>query len=334
MKAVVVLGAGASAGFGVPTLRHVFQDRQARAHLAADAFLRQKLETKIWKPRGIDLETSDEGLTVEEILTMIRDAEEQEYGWPRIIPAAQTEPFRRALYCLIKKAVYDRKKTRGAVLDPLLAYMRRKQFSEVTWASFNWDCMFESAFWYSSGNPGSYRVNPSLVVSLNGWSGSTSKKHTFLKLHGAINWWFENNKMYYLRFTPNSALDAKWREYEAGSGGGQPVILEPSYYKYADGMYDHLKCQWEVFGNALIAADVVVVVGYSLPEADSQARALISLGFQWNRDARWLVIDDSKYTCERYERLLGTKQLTTVPLKLEDLNPGLEPTLDALLDAG
>jgi hypothetical protein len=334
MNAVVILGAGASAGFGVPTLRYVFQDKQARAHLAVDAFLRQKLETKIWKPRGINLDSSHEGLTVEEILTMIRDAEEQEYGWPRVIPTAQAEPFRRALYCLIKKAVYDGKKTRSAVLDPLLAYMRQKRFDEVTWASFNWDCMFESAFWYSSGEPGSYRVNPSLAVSLSGWSGSTSKRHTFLKLHGAINWWFEDNELSYLRFTPNGALDAKWQEYEAGASTGRPVILEPSYYKYADSMYNHLKCQWEVFGNALIAADIVIVIGYSLPEADSQARALISLGFQWNRTARWLVIDESAYTCARYEHLIGTKQLMTLPMKLEDLNPALKPTLDALLPAG
>ena len=76
------------------------------------------------------------------------------------------------------------------------------------------------------------------------------------------------------------------------------------------------------------------VIGYSLPEADSQARALISLGFQWNRTARWLVIDESAYTCARYEHLIGTRQLVSLPIKLEDLNPALKPTLDALLPAG
>ena len=91
MKAVVILGAGASAGFGVPTLQSIFQDKAARAHLSVDAMLRQKLENAIWKPRGIDIETSDRGLTVEEILTMIRDAEQQEYGWPKVIPSTQTD---------------------------------------------------------------------------------------------------------------------------------------------------------------------------------------------------------------------------------------------------
>jgi len=146
--------------------------------------------------------------------------------------------------------------------------------------------MFEAAFWYSSGDPGSYRANPSLVVSLEGWSGNTSSRHTFLKLHGAINWWYENKQLSYLRFTPNSALDAKWQAYQAGQTGGQPVILEPSYYKYSGEMYDLLKKQWQHFVDALVDADVVIVIGYSLPEADSQARAAISLGFQWNRQSR------------------------------------------------
>ena len=334
MKAVVILGAGASAGFGVPTLRNVFKDKAARDHLAADSFLRQKLENKIWKPRGVDLETSDRSLTVEEILTMIRDAEQQDYGWPRVITPAQAEPFRRALYCLIKKAVYDGKNSRKGILDPLLKYMRRKQFESVTWASFNWDCMFEAAFYYSSGDSGTYRTNPDVVVKLKDWTGYTSKKHKFLKLHGAINWWYENDELVYLRFTPRGSLDAKWNAYQTGAAVGQPVILEPSFYKYSGEIYDLLKGQWQHFVDALAEADLVIVVGYSLPESDSQARAVITLGFQWNRDAQWIVIDESADTCDRYLRIVGDRRLTPLPIKLEDLNPGLEAALDAFIDAG
>jgi hypothetical protein len=232
---------------------------------------------------------------------------------------------------LIKKAVYDGKRTRSGMLDPLIRYLRRKEFEAVTWASFNWDCMFEAAFYYSSGEPGSVRTNPSVVVPLAGWTGITSKRHTFLKLHGGINWWCENNQISYLRFTPNGALDTRWKAYEAGNAHGQPVILEPSYYKYSGAMYDMLKDQWQHFVDALAEADVIIVVGYSLPEADSQARAVMTLGFQWNRQARWIVVDESPYTCERYEHIIGTRQFTALPMKLEDLNPALEPTFKALL---
>lgn len=334
MDAVVILGAGASAGFGVPTLRYLFQNAEAREQLAQDRFLARKLENVIWKPRGIDLDTSHLGLTVEEILTMIRDAESDEIPLPRLLSPRDAPKFRRSLYVLIKKAIYDNKSSRRTrVLDPLIAYMRGRTFDHVTWASFNWDCMFESAFWYSSGYPGD-RHNPSVVVPLHGWGVSITRKHTFLKLHGAINWWYENNRINYLSFKPGGTLTTKWKSYEDEATGGEPVILEPSFYKYTGPMYELLKPQWENFIEALATAGVVIVVGYSLPEADAQARSAITLGFQWNRKATWIVIDESTDVCKRYRHIIGSKQLHMVPEKLEAINLKLRERMNALIDAG
>jgi hypothetical protein len=334
MEAVVILGAGASAGFGVPTLRYVFQDSEAMAQLGNDSFLARKLENVIWKPRGVDLSSSHLSLTVEEILTMIRDAESDDVPLPRLLNTRDAPKFRRSLYVLIKKAIYDNKSSRRTrVLDPLINYMRGRMFEHVTWASFNWDCMFESAFWYSSGYPRD-RHNPSIVVPLKGWLGSTTQKHTFLKLHGAINWWFEGGNINYLSFKPGGTLNAKWKSYEDGTVEGEPVILEPSFYKYSGAMYELLKPQWETFMEALASAGVVIVVGYSLPEADAQARSAVSLGFQWNRKATWIVIDESTDACKRYRHIIGSKRLHMVPEKLEDVNPKLRIRLNSLIDAG
>src|SRR3972149_3061357 len=150
-KAVIILGAGSSADFGVPTLRYVFQDIHARRHLKKDKDLLGRLETLFWRPRGINLESSHEGLTVEEILTLVRDSENQIYGLPPILEPTELASFRRSLYVLIKKAVYDGKSTTRRLLNPLLEFTRRN-FSKITWASFNWDCTFESSFYYSSGD--------------------------------------------------------------------------------------------------------------------------------------------------------------------------------------
>src|SRR5687767_15135689 len=106
-KAVIILGAGASAGFGVPTLRNLFKDTQARRYLKENDFLRSKLESLIWKPRDLDLESSHQGPTVEEILTLARDSEKQAYGLSPILNSGELKQFRRSLYVLIKKAVYD-----------------------------------------------------------------------------------------------------------------------------------------------------------------------------------------------------------------------------------
>jgi len=114
----VILGAGASAPLEVPTLRNLFKDAQARAHLRRDDFLRTKLEALIWEPRGHTLETSQNSLTVEEVLTLLRDSEKQPYGLTPLL-GPDLDRFRRGLYVLIKKATYDAKSSSSRHLNPL-----------------------------------------------------------------------------------------------------------------------------------------------------------------------------------------------------------------------
>src|SRR2546430_1896515 len=69
-KIVVVMGAGASADFGVPTLRSIFKDPQADAYLKRDEVLHDWLLKTFWGPRGHSVATSDQSITVEEMLTV------------------------------------------------------------------------------------------------------------------------------------------------------------------------------------------------------------------------------------------------------------------------
>jgi hypothetical protein len=315
-KAVFVLGAGASAPFGVPTLIRVFQDSAARRYLQRDTFLYEKLNELFWSPRGITLDTSHLSLSVEEILTLVRDYEFQAYGAPPLL-GEEAERFKRSLYVLIKKAVYDGKSTRGGFLNPIIQFARRT-FRHVTWASFNWDCIFEASFYYSSGPHRYYRSNPHLIVNLNNWR-NPHNKHLFLKLHGGINWWYDNGAIYYLPFGMQPDLDQRWQEYEENRATGTPVILEPSYYKYEDPIYQHLKIQWQRFVEELLEADVVIILGYSLPEADIEARKVLSIGFQGNPNARYIVINRSEWACERYKRIFGATRSICVQESIEDV---------------
>jgi hypothetical protein len=98
-------------------------------------------------------------------------------------------------------------------------------------------------------------------------------------------------------------------------------------------MYRLLRPQWEQLIRALVEADCVIVVGYSLPESDSAARSAISLGFQLNPRANWLIIDPASWVCERYSRLLGQKCFSQICEKLEDVNDRLSEELDQWLSA-
>jgi hypothetical protein len=114
-------------------------------------------------------------------------------------------------------------------------------------------------------------------------------------------------------------LDQRWQEYEENRAKGSPVILEPSYYKYEDPSYQHLKIQWQRFAGELLEADVVIILGYSLPEADTEARRVLSIGFQSNPNDRYVVINRSEWACERYKRIFGTKRSICVQSSIENV---------------
>jgi hypothetical protein len=333
MEVVVILGAGASAGFGVPTLRQLFKDAEARKYLAKNVSIRETLEKIAWLPRGLTLEQSHLGLTVEEILTLVRDSERQDYGLPEILTRAERVEFQKGLYLLIKRAIYDGKSSEKGCLNPLLQFMR-KRASHVTWASFNWDCLFESSFYYSSAAPYEQRVNPELAIPVSGWDRVQTSKHVFLKLHGGINWWYDEGKVRYLPFGRSDQLNEHWTAYETTGVSGEPVILEPSYYKYSGAIYELLRPQWLTFASALAKADLVFVVGYSLPEPDAEARSAITLGFQANPGARWIVLDPADSVRRRYQQILGTSRLIELPGTLDEWNDDLELVVGELLEAG
>jgi hypothetical protein len=325
---VVILGAGASAPFGVPTLRHIFTDTLARQQLSKDAFLRTRLEDVFWAPRGLNINSSPTGPTVEDILTILRDSERQD-TLPKILDG-EADTFRHRLYVLIKKAVFDMRSSQGKHLNPVIKLFSHTAVTEVTWASFNWDCLFESSFYYNSGPMWWYRSNPKICVPLNGWaSPSASSRHTFLKLHGGVNWWFEDNQLVYLPFSAGGTLNSKWAAYDTNDTPGQPVLLEPSFYKYESELYSLVQPQWEVFAHRLAEADCVVVIGYSLPEADANARSVITLGFQANPKARWYIIDPEDGICARYTKILGRTVVTPLPFSLQDVAVHLEDIISA-----
>jgi hypothetical protein len=205
----------------------------------------------------------------------------------------------------------------------------RRSFSQTTWASFNWDCIFEASYWYNSGppmSPGS-RSNPHLVIRLVGWRDGFSK-NTYLKLHGSVNWWLVDGKPTYLKWASYGDLAQKWKELEEGKTKDTPIILEPSAYKYEDPIYPEiLKPQWDEFFKRLCEADCVLILGYSLPDNDPQARCKILTAFQVNQRCLWAVVDPSQEVRAKYERLLGSRRLITFDQGLAGFAVNLEENL-------
>ena len=320
VEAVVILGAGSSADFGVPVLANIFSDIHARAYLRQNPALLGMLNDLFWKPRGYSLATYDQSLNIEQMLTVLKDWE-RERNIPSDSKPKDIPGFRRGLYVLIQKAVFEGKSSNARHLNSLIDICE-KTFEHTTWASFNWDCIFEASFWYRIPwglGPGT-RNNPKLAISVVDWHTGL-QNHLFLKLHGGINWWLIDDKITYLPFTGGGTLREKWDRYDRDPDmKDRPVILEPSFYKYEDSAYKQLAPQWEMFFQKLIEADCVIIVGYSLPEMDINARSRILTAFQVNRKCRWLVVDQSESTCNLYRRLLGCEHVTVLQQSLASFN--------------
>jgi len=319
-NAVVILGAGSSADFGIPTLATIFADRHVRDYLNNKPTLLRTINDLFWSPRGHSLGTCEQSLNIEQMLTVLKDWE-KEITLPPGSKPKDVDSFRRGLYVLIEKAVFEGKSSNGRHLNRLINICDRT-FNQTTWASFNWDCIFEASFWYRTPyGLGPYtRDNPKLAIPVENWhSGSTN--NLLLKLHGGINWWLVQDKITYFPFTGAGSLTSKWEEFGKNpSIKDIPVILEPSFYKYEDTAYNQLKPQWETFFQNLLKADCVIIVGYSFSEMDTKARAAIMTAFQVNTRLRWLIIDPSENVCELYRRMLGCARVTVLQQTLASFN--------------
>lgn len=259
-NAVVILGAGSSHDFGVPTLNGIFEDRRVRDYLEDHPHFAEMLRKVFWEPRGHTRETAGGSINVEEMLTILRDWENEEQV-PDPPAPLHVPVFRKHLYALIERAVHRGKSSNhGRHMNPLISYCR-ETFDRTTWASFNWDCIFEASYYYSSGDPpilGGHRSNPRVAIPIEGWRGGRSREdaargHELLNLHGSVSWWLRPNEEaeadYRIRsYQFGTEVREKFEAYDADADPDEvPAILEPSFHKYETDLYELLEPQWERF---------------------------------------------------------------------------------------
>jgi hypothetical protein len=329
-KIVVVLGAGASAGMGLPVLGKVFNDQAVRDYLANEAReLREFMEEFIWGPRGVDIGAADSCLNIEEVLTLLREWERA--AIPPINVNRNLEVQKQLLSC-VHKAVYTGKGHSHPSL-PLNRLVRwcDANSDQVTWATFNWDVKLEQAFWYEMESiPDKPLRLPSCHPNVLDWDGR-NEKHYLLKLHGSVSWFkHEDESVHAIRFGAYSRgekypIDQRWEDYMSGRTGAVPLIAEPSFYKHeAIQRVALLWNQWEQFNERLsYDVDIVLVCGYSLPDGDALAKNAILTSVANNPDARWIVVNPNEEVLDKYQRLLGENRMTREPKYLSDFVDGL-----------
>jgi hypothetical protein len=100
-----------------------------------------------------------------------------------------------------------------------------------------------------------------------------------IKLHGSIGWAYPGidagvGAQLYDLGVPDAQT---WDAYTEGARDLVPVIVPPALSKTPWLANLTLRAIWRAAGLALQKATDVVVIGYSMPEADAQVRALLSV---------------------------------------------------------
>lgn len=143
------------------------------------------------------------------------------------------------------------------------------------------------------------------------WSRGEPRPETFTlcKLHGSLGWWAAaqpapaGQPIYDVELWPrfNSHTRPGWHDVRAQAIGlPDPVIVPPVTAKFGYLDNDLLRENWSRAREALEVADCIFVLGYSIPVADTQIRAL--LGTLGGADV--VLVDRAGDRLEHVQRVL------------------------------
>ena len=312
-KLTVILGAGASVSSGLPSLGGIFADEAVMRYLKSDGLPFLKfLEQFVWSPRQIGESDRWKGLNLEEVLTMLRlweNDDQSPLNWKK------NRSFQKHLLGCVYNSVFVDKSNIECGDYSQLILLADEQFDHITWASFNWDTKLEEGFLSAFPAFSTSEQLPSCSPSPVNWPG-INQKHLFLKLHGSVSWFANSSGMIIHKGSfferSNREIADSWNDFLENGRGLVPMIAEPSFFKHEriKGV-SFLRRQWRRFHAELGQSDVILVVGYSLPDGDAMAKQALLTAVARNQNVRvWVVDPDQSGQVEsRYVRIFGRQRL-------------------------
>ncbi len=196
--------------------------------------------------------------------------------------------------------------------------------------TFNWDCLLEKILWEagiwspydgygyslnmnqnSSGYPANKKVNPLFI--------------TILKLHGSLNFTKPDYLSGHFNISqfPINFISSDERNTPEDSGSISSVTL-PTYIKMFDGGEGYFRI-WKEAMEAISSAEVLCIIGYSLPLADSMARFLIANGGSKAPLKRVAIVNWSLEDClSVQEKIQGLAELKYKNIPSEEFGEDVE----------
>lgn len=317
-KTVFIFGAGASKAEGLPTQSELFGK-----YFSADP--RDSFSTLLKGYFNDFFGISDTSSTnnkwpiFEEALAMVEIAMDKDHSFGPIYSTEILKKIRDGLIILMGRAIENCQVKENTIHKMFVRKLFRKghyRNDEYSFVSFNYDILLDIALMemlkydiYSDyGIQFSNSKDDFDSPSFGKWKTPGDKSVLILKPHGSLNWMhcpscdslamsgnskgqiFKTGLIHTIEHCPKDDTPMQF------------VVEPPSYFKKYKNYY--LQTVWSKLHTTLSAADKLVFIGYSMPDADVMIKyALKRACFVKSKEI--IVIDPDVSVQERYERLLG-----------------------------
>ncbi len=331
-KTVYVVGAGFSAGLGYPLTTNLLVEVWPKLGLSLQQRLRKVIE---FHHPNFDSARNTSFPYIETLLTEI-SVNLDMFGASRRVEGSfkRDELHEIQAELLTEIAHWFHGLYADALKEPWLEkvtnLMRREKATVI---SFNWDLILDHALFDGPIGPTMY-----------GLGNSRGAGPCLLKPHGSLNWYLrkqarpikntkkvkihpgnEKHPEVWAFLQPRDVNTTKGRRYT-------PFIVPPTFVKdFSHPVSEEL---WRQCADALSVADRVVFLGYSLPEADLQAKFIFRCGFhnqlagtirtKMTRNkatgaAEVILISPDSTAAKRIEGTIGpSARFDWKPMKVED----------------
>ena len=186
--------------------------------------------------------------------------------------------------------------------------------------TFNYDLVVEQGLWLQ--NKWTFLEGYGLTKNINDfqdtWGGKypTDRPKESLvkvyKLHGSLGWIYDdaneqiifigmpNYFLGYTGFFCERNLNASGARWDEGT-----TFIEPSYVKQFNRPI--ILDIWKGAFHEIIQSNELIIIGYSLPEADAAARIFLATGVRSSQISSITVVNPSNEVFDKFEGLFGRK---------------------------
>lgn len=328
-RCVVILGAGASAPYGIP---------MASELLSRADEMREEYPDFVRKIKKL-AECFEGEKNLEDILTEVNNAFQIFSAITELndqdLLDTNLNKFRYMLYLLVNNSVDLETVPSDGPMNRIFDFCA--DFKHTSWCTFNWDRVLETAFFShrKAHHKGTLNLRKDENITIENYWENVSDCNLLLKLHGSIYWWYRQKSLHQLKYVGWGSTDGthanEWEKFEdvvkqpnLSVSIGVPAILEPSAHKYQGEIHKKLQPQWDRFEEELQNADTVLVIGYSYPENDSKmpVSPIKNALEKVNENAKVVIIDPdgTGMVRARYEEVFKNKNLQFIEDKYDSKN--------------